>query len=279
MHKNVVIQEQGISGSSENTGLEGVLVAFAGIQDLEPIKFLGPEAQDTQIFPNGNDVPTWTYSIRALNSCFKSGIFYWLAHKGFQGSCRISKACVLGKRVKKRRWNRLHPNCICHFLMTFRWKRPRNQNVKNGSLSGYKCLKLQSSSFTPPYAFSWVLNEWQFLWDFPNHNHALWRHCSTAVSCSSAHVLCRGNGCSGSCNPVFWSRDLADSPVNDWRHMSNLTEFISLLIPNYRLECWIVRRQSPELLGKEQKCFSDVPRRANSSQYLCAGENIAKGSV
>lgn len=105
---------------AQKTGLEGVLVAFAGIQDLEPITFLGPDAHDTQIFPNGNDVPTWTYSIRELNSCFKSGIFYWLAYKVFQGSCRISKACVLGKRVKKRRWNSLHPNCICHFLMTFR---------------------------------------------------------------------------------------------------------------------------------------------------------------
>lgn len=58
MQKNVVVQEQGISGSSESMGLEGVLVAFAGILDLELLKFLGPDAEDTEIFPNGNNVPT-----------------------------------------------------------------------------------------------------------------------------------------------------------------------------------------------------------------------------
>lgn len=56
-------------------GLEGVLVAFAGILHLELLKFLGPDAEDTQI-PNGNNAPTWIDSVREFNPCFKSGFFY-----------------------------------------------------------------------------------------------------------------------------------------------------------------------------------------------------------
>lgn len=73
---------------------------------------------------------------------------------------------------------------------------------------------------------------------FPNHNHTLWRPVTASLSsltlwtCYARLIMVAV----GKRDPALWSQDLANIPVNDWRYMSNLTEFICLLISNYHLE-------------------------------------------
>lgn len=106
---------------------------------------------------------------------------------------------------------------------------------------------------------------------FPNHNHILGRPVTASLSsltpwtCYVRLIMVAA----GKCDPALWSAALANIPVNDWRYMSNLTEFICLLISNYHLEKQIQASYVESLLCSVFKTWQEFRFSFLQHQY-CA---------